>query len=311
MLIRENPALAEEEMLTKVKVRDIKPNPFQARRRYDDEGVKALSEEIRTVGLWPGALRGRRRDGKVELCFGHRRWEAVKRLGWDVVDIDVVDLSDDEMATQSLIENLQREGLNDLDKAEGIAALVKRLSRSKGLDDSQAIKEVSSKLGLTPAWTEQIMGLTTFEEPAKEAIREGRIKGRTALEAYRIGGAKMVVTAAERSLPVHKLTKIGTKLGEIKDEEVKERVKKDVIAGKLTGPEEVERKARVLVAHRQKDVPPDLNQVILKWTLTIEDWNRQLDAVLPYREYIDNAPKIADRFRTAVRELIKRLEKFL
>jgi ParB family chromosome partitioning protein len=303
--------IGEIEMLTKVKIKDIKANPFQARRGYDPEGIKALSDEIRTVGLWPGALRGRRRDGNVELCFGHRRWEAVKRLGWDTVEVDIVDLADDEMATQSLIENLQREGLNDLDKAEGIAALVKQLQRSKGFDNARAVKEVSSKLGLTPAWTEQIMALTGFEEPAKEAIRQGRIKGRTALEAYRIGGAKMVVTAAEKSLPVHTLTKIGTKLAQIKDKDVKERIKREVIEGRLTGPDEVERKARVMAAHRQKDVPPDLNEVVLKWALIIEDWTEQLDAVLPYREYLDNAPKIAERFRTAIRGFIERLEKFL
>ena len=298
-------------MITKVKVKDIRPNPFQARKNYDRESITGLADEIKSEGLWPGALRGRRSDGKIELCFGHRRLDAIKQLGWQEVEVDVVDLSDEEMATQSLIENLQREGLNDLDKAEGIVALVKRLQKTKAHDQNRAIQEVSSKLGLSPGWTKELMGITEFEESAKEVIRKGKIKGRTALEAYRIGGAKMVVTAAAKSLPVHKLTKIGTKLSEIRDREVKEKVKREVLEGKLTEPEEVEKKARVMAARRQKDVPPDLNVVIIKWTGFIEDWTKQLDAVIPYREYIDRVPKVAEEFRTAIRALIARLEKFL
>lgn len=298
-------------MVTKVAVRELRPNPFQSRKSFDREPIKALAEEIKSVGLWPGALRGRRRDGKVELCFGHRRMEAIKLLGWKEVDVDIVELSDAEMATQSLIENLQREGLNDVDKAEGIVSLVKQLQKSRAYDDARAVKEVSEKLGLSVAWTKELMGITEFEEPAKEVIRKGKIKGRTALEAYRIGGAKMVETAAEKGLPVHKLTKIGTKLAQIRDKAVHERIKREVLGGALTEPEEIEKKARVLSARKQKDTPPDLNVIILKWTGIIRDWNEQLDAVIPHKDYIDRAPRIAEDFRAAIRELMGRLQKFL
>src|SRR5713226_5680034 len=100
-------------MIARVRVKDIRPNPFQVRKTYDRQTIKALAQEIESVGLWAGALRGRRSEGTVQLCFGHRRFEAVKELSWKEVDVDIVELSDDEMATQSLVENLQREGLND------------------------------------------------------------------------------------------------------------------------------------------------------------------------------------------------------
>ena len=68
---------------------------------------------------------------------------------------------------------------------------------------------------------------------------------------------------------------------------------------------------REMAARHQKDVPPDLNVVIVRWTGFIEDWRKQLEAVLPYREYIDTAPRIAEKFRAAIRSLIDTLEKFL
>src|SRR5262245_13243759 len=98
-------------MLRKIKVKDIRPNPFQHRKTTDAQAIQSLAREIDKVGLWAGALRGRESDGHVQLCFGHRRLAAVKELGWKEVDVDVVELSDEDMALQALVENLQREGL--------------------------------------------------------------------------------------------------------------------------------------------------------------------------------------------------------
>lgn len=224
----------------------------------------------------------------------------------------MVELSDEEMATQSLIENLQREGLNDVEKAEGIVALVKQLQKSHGHDEAQAVQEVAGKLGLSVAWTRELMRIAGFDEAAKRAIRERRIAGRTALEAHRIGGAEMVKVAAEKKLPVHTLTSIGQKISEIRDPKVREKVKRTVLKGEVVVPDEIQKRARQMMGRRQKDgSPPDLIIVIGRWTEEMRSWNRQLDAVLPYLEYIDSQPKVAERFRSAVKDLIARLQKFI
>jgi ParB family transcriptional regulator, chromosome partitioning protein len=299
-------------MLAKVKVKDIRPNPFQARKNFDKEAIQALADEIKSVGLWPGALRGRRKDGHVELCFGHRRLEAVKVLKWPEVEVDVVELTDEEMATQSLIENLQRQGLNDVEKAEGIVSLVKQLRKSRGYDENKAIQEIASMLGLSVAWTKNLIQLASYDESAKDEIRKGRIAGRTAMEANRVGGPELVKTAAEKKIPVHKLTDIGKKIGEISDPQIRETIKKKVVKGEIVEPEEIQKKARQMVGKSKKDdSPPDLVIVIAQWTREIDGWIGQLDQVTPYIEYIDGVPKIADAFRKSVRELIARLQKFV
>src|SRR5262245_31680839 len=97
-----------------VPVRNILPNPFQARKKMDRASVNALADEIRENGLWPGALRGRMRNDKVELCFGHRRLAAVKALGWKEVEVEIADLNDEEMAIQNLAENRSEEHTSEL-----------------------------------------------------------------------------------------------------------------------------------------------------------------------------------------------------
>ena len=106
-----------------VPVKDILPNPWQARKKMDRESIRALAEEIKASGLWPGSLRGRMKGSHVELCYGHRRLAALKVLGWDKAEVEVDELTDEEMALQSLAENFQREGLSDIEKANLVADL--------------------------------------------------------------------------------------------------------------------------------------------------------------------------------------------
>lgn len=301
-------------MIKKVKVKDIRPNPFQARKTSEPEAIKSLAEEIRKVGLWAGALRGREQNGHVELCFGHRRLDAVKVIGWKEVEVDVVALTDEEMALQALVENLQREGLNDADKGDGMKAYIKlRMESSKDSIRVESIrKELCSLLGLSEGRVLALLQIAGFDEPAKKVIRERKIAGTTAAEAHRIGGSEAVKVAAEKKLSAHTVQGIGQKVREIKDEAIRSRVKEEFVKGKVTTPEEVVKKARQLEGRKKKDdAPPDLLLVIGNWTVQIKQWNEQLDQVIRYLAYIDSVPQVAEKFRDAVKELIARLEKFI
>ena len=58
-----------------VRLRDIIANPYQARKKMDRTRVRALADEIREAGLWPGSLRGRMKGEKVELCMVIGVWQ--------------------------------------------------------------------------------------------------------------------------------------------------------------------------------------------------------------------------------------------
>jgi ParB family transcriptional regulator, chromosome partitioning protein len=304
-------------MIKKVKISEIKPNPFQHRKGRDLESIESLAKEIDKVGLWAGALRGRLNNGHVELCFGHRRLEALKLLKRKEVEVDVVKLTDEEMSIQALIENLQREGLNDADKGEGFAAYIKlRLASQNGKSMLLPIKdELSRAIGLTVGRIDQLLQIANFQEDTKDVIRSGKIAGSMATEVFRVGGEEAVKTIAKKEVQPSRTTvkEIGKKIREVETPAVQEQLKKEFAEGKIDTPEEVVKRARREEAKRQKkdDLPPDLVVVIATWTAQMKEWTGQLDQVLPYLDYIDTAPKIADAFRKATKILIERLEKFI
>jgi ParB family transcriptional regulator, chromosome partitioning protein len=314
-------------MIRKVKVKEIRPNPFQARKSMDRDATKSLAEEIEKVGLWPGALRGREKNSHVELCFGHRRLEAVKLLGWKEVEVDVVKLSDEDMSLQALIENLQREGLNDADRGDGIAAYIKlRLPsfKSSSADEDAEdgvpfalMKEIGGILGLSLGRTSELLRLSRLGEDIKAPVRQQKIAGKTALAAARIGGAAAVKEVAKKEMGYRAMEAIGTKFAALPEDteqerKVKEKVRERFTKGEISTPEDVVTKARQIKGQttRKAAVPPDLIDVMREWTERAHRWAKDLEKVAPYIEYIDTQPEVAKRWRSAAKELIEKLEKF-
>src|SRR5262249_16435132 len=117
-----------------------------------------------------------------------------------------------------------------------------------------------------------------------------------------------------KELTFHTVTGIGKKLRDIKDDTIREKVREKVVKGELDTPEKVVSAARREEGRRQAREdkrPPDLLDVIARWTRQIDNWTVQLDEVLPYLKYIDSEPDTAQKWRAAVQALVERLKKFL
>ena len=294
----------------KVPIGKIEPNPFQVRKRYDRESIQALANEIKELGMW-GALRARKHGSSYELAFGHRRLAALKLLKTKDVEIEVVDLSDDDMATQAVVENLQREGLTDIEKAEGLKFLIERFDQD-GKRGGRT--RVAGLVGLSVRRIDDLVGLLLAPVTIRKLIENRVISGATATVAKQLGGEKMVKTAVKLKLAQHTISKMAQEVAAIPEPKIREQVKKAVISGRVRDPESVrehERKVRRQIAKKSgTNVPPDLRFVIRTWTKDIIEWNKKLDAVIPYRDYIDEDKELAAAFRSACRDLIKKLEKF-
>jgi len=323
-------------MIRKVKVKDIRPNQFQNRKNMDAESIKSLADEIDKVGLWAGALRGREKNGHIELCFGHRRLEAVKVLGWKEVDVDVVELSDEEMALQCLIENLQREGINDADRGDGIAAYIKvktgvsdlsalygsgGKNRVESKDERSSLlsakEEIGQLLGISSSRIKELLQIAGWNESLKEPIRQQKISGHTAVTAERMGGPEAVKVVAEKKLGSTTMAAIQSEFNALPDEteqdkKVKEKVRQRFIKGEINSADEVVTKARQIKgqATRKESVPPDLVDYMRGMTERAHRWAKELQEVAPYIDYIDSEPIVAKRWRDAVKTLIETLEKF-
>ena len=289
-----------------IPIKDILPNPYQARKRMDPAAVRSLAEEIKASGLWPGSLRGRMRGSKVELCYGHRRLAALRHLGWDKAEVEVDELTDEEMALQSLAENFQREGLSDIEKAQGLHTMVQLLVKQK-VSESDAMKRVSKFVGLSEAWIRDLLSMLDMEGAVQRAIRDRKIAGRTALEAHRFGGKEMVATAVAHKLPVHRISAIAKKIRGIPDAGVREQVRKEVVRGRIVEPERVEEKARKLLKGRKITAPEDFDRILSDWGYILKHWNEKVDEILVYKRFF--AGRNVSAVKGEAQRLAKKLER--
>ncbi len=111
------------EAITKLKINEIEPNKEQARKLFDEEAIDELASSIKQYGLIQPIV-VTKKDNYYEIVAGERRWRASKKAGLD--EIPVVIRENDERRNKeiSLIENIQREDLNPIEKARGIKMLM-------------------------------------------------------------------------------------------------------------------------------------------------------------------------------------------
>lgn len=115
----------------------IRPNPYQPRRSFTKEELRSLAESIKTKGvIQPLVVRSA--SSGYELIVGERRWRSSRMAGLKQVPVVVKDVSSAEMLEMALVENIQREDLNPLEKAEAYHRLMKEF----GLTQEKVAKRV-------------------------------------------------------------------------------------------------------------------------------------------------------------------------
>lgn len=103
----------------------IRPNPFQPRTEFDHEGLQELADSISSQGLQQPILVRQKGDSEFEIISGERRFRALLLLGKNRIPCIVKSkISDREMMEIALVENIQREDLNEIDKADQYQKLI-------------------------------------------------------------------------------------------------------------------------------------------------------------------------------------------
>ena len=105
--------------VVKIKLNNIVPNKSQPRLDFYDETIESLAESIKENGLLQ-PISVRKQGSKYELIAGERRYRACLLLKRKEIEAIVYDMDDEQSATLSLIENLQREDLNAIEQAMAI-----------------------------------------------------------------------------------------------------------------------------------------------------------------------------------------------
>lgn len=109
-----------------VRVDEVKPNPYQPRKTFNDEKIQELADSIKLHGVFTPILVKRAIKG-YELITGERRLRATKLAGLETIPAILMDFDDQQMMEVALLENIQREDLNAIEEAVGYEKLIKKL----------------------------------------------------------------------------------------------------------------------------------------------------------------------------------------
>lgn len=108
---------------TGIAVEAIQASPYQPRRHFDETALEELAQSIKSKGLLQPIVVREKATGGYELIAGERRWRAAQRAGLAHIPALIKTVSDEEASAFALIENMQREDLNAMEEAVGLARL--------------------------------------------------------------------------------------------------------------------------------------------------------------------------------------------
>ncbi len=157
--------------LVLVKVNSLRASRFQPRKVFDAVQLEQLSQSIQHSGLMQPVVVRRLKvaEGEIqfELVAGERRWRAAMMGGLQTIPAIVRELSDEEAAEWGLVENIQREDLNPMDRAFALRGLVDRF----GLTQEQ----VAKRIGFDRATVANFLRLCDLEPEIAQMLSAGKL----------------------------------------------------------------------------------------------------------------------------------------
>ncbi|MEM6458892.1 MAG: ParB/RepB/Spo0J family partition protein [Planctomycetota bacterium] len=151
----------------RIPVDEIAPNPSQPRQRFDTASLDALADSIGRDGVMQPVLVRKASAGGYELIAGERRWRAARQAGLAEVPALLRDLGDRASAEWALVENLQREDLNPIERALAFARL--------GDVFSLTHEQVAERVGLERSSVTNHLRLLRLGELVRDMVSAGTL----------------------------------------------------------------------------------------------------------------------------------------
>jgi ParB family chromosome partitioning protein len=154
-------------MLREVPLARIRPNPYQPRNQFGEQGLSALVDSIKAVGILQPVLVREVGPDEYELIAGERRFRAARRAGLQTMPA-LVHQADDAMSLEeALVENLHREDLNPLDEAGAYQQLIEEFNLTH--------EEVARKVGRSRAAVTNALRLFQLPPTVQRYVRDGQL----------------------------------------------------------------------------------------------------------------------------------------
>ncbi|OJF92720.1 chromosome partitioning protein ParB [Alkalibacterium sp. 20] len=156
-----------DERVQLIDLTEIRPNPYQPRRHFDEDALNELAASITISGvLQPIILRQSSVKG-YEIIAGERRFRASKIAGKDKIPAIIRELNEEVMMQVAILENLQREDLTSLEEAEAYNMMMDKLAMTQEM--------VAEKLGKSRSYIANHLRLLSLPEEVKQLVQEGKL----------------------------------------------------------------------------------------------------------------------------------------
>lgn len=174
-----------------IRISDIRPNPYQPRKVFNEEKLEELSQSIKEHGVFTPIIVKKDVKGYV-LIAGERRLKASKLAGKKDIPAIIVDFNDKQMEEVALIENIQREDLNAIEEAQAYEGLMK----SQNLTQN----DLAQKVGKSRSHVANIVRLLELPKKIQNYVLAGTVTAGHAKAVAALDDKDLMVQIIERAI---------------------------------------------------------------------------------------------------------------
>lgn len=174
-----------------IEVSKVFPNRFQPRKTFDNKALEELANSIKTSGVIQPMVARPQPDGRYEIVTGERRWRACSLLGLAKIPAILQDIDDRQMLEWALVENIQRQDLNPIERARAYKDLISGFGLTQ--------EEIARRVGLERSTITNFIRLLELPGQVQDEIARGGLSPTHALPLLSIDSPELQVKLALRA----------------------------------------------------------------------------------------------------------------
>ena len=245
-----------------VDVKDVKPNPYQPRKHFDDDKIQELADSIKLHGVFTPILVKKAVKG-YELITGERRLRASKLAGLKRIPAILMDFDDQQMLEIALLENIQREDLNAIEEAQGYEKLIKKLGYKQ--------EELAHRIGKSREHVANMLRLLKLPASVQQHVVNNELSMGHVRALLSLKDPKLMEEVAQKAIQLHLSVRAVETLVKNMNEPKPEPVKKE----RDVNLDQVEKR---LQSRFGTKVKIDEKQIVIKYHGN-DDLNRVLEMI--------------------------------
>lgn len=162
----EEEKVKEGESIVNLKLIDVEPNGNQPRMNFDDEKIEELANSIKEYGVIQPII-VTKQNNYYQIVAGERRWRAAKKAGISEIPAIIRNYTEQTNKEVALIENIQREDLNPIEKATALKEIIEKYGMKQ--------HELAAKLGISRSGIANTMRILNLDPRVIELAKQGKI----------------------------------------------------------------------------------------------------------------------------------------